>query len=54
MFATTQQVGFKATGTKCTVGDNPISKLKYYLNCVLGLIDVDKEGMMGRICDYKD
>lgn len=35
---TSTQIGLKKTGTATTVPDNPISKLQYYLNTVMGLI----------------
>lgn len=33
-------IGIKATGGRVTVPNNPIGKLKYYLNVVLGLINI--------------
>lgn len=38
---TSTQYGLKATGTRTTVPNNPISKLQYYLKTVLGLIDAN-------------
>lgn len=38
---TSTQYGLKATGTKVSVPNNPISKLQYYLKSVLGLIQAD-------------
>ncbi len=40
---TSTQYGLKATGTATKVPDNPISKLQYYLQTVLGLIEADSD-----------
>lgn len=46
------QYGIKATGTATKVPDNPISKLQYYLNTVLGLIEADSDGQLAQIKNY--
>ena len=38
---TSTQYGLKTTGSVTKVPDNPISKLQYYLQTVMGLIEVD-------------
>ena len=49
---TSTQYGLKATGTATKVPDNPISKLQYYLQTVLGLIDADEDGKLNEIKNY--
>eukprot|EP00339_Tiarina_fusa_P015418 CAMPEP_0117060274 /NCGR_PEP_ID=MMETSP0472-20121206/41890_1 /TAXON_ID=693140 ORGANISM="Tiarina fusus, Strain LIS" /NCGR_SAMPLE_ID=MMETSP0472 /ASSEMBLY_ACC=CAM_ASM_000603 /LENGTH=208 /DNA_ID=CAMNT_0004778351 /DNA_START=28 /DNA_END=651 /DNA_ORIENTATION=+ len=46
--ATREQVGFKATGVTCTVPNDPIAKLMYYLRCVNTCVDALK----GDVTDY--
>jgi hypothetical protein len=40
------QYGLKTTGTLTKVPENPVSKLQYYLNTVLGLIEAGSDGKL--------
>ena len=40
------QYGLRTTGTITKVPDNPVSKLQYYLNTVLGLIEAGSDGQL--------
>lgn len=46
------QYGVRTTGTKVNVPDNPISKLQYYLNVVLGLIEIGQDDDLDRLRNY--
>ncbi len=50
-FASTQY-GLKATGFATKVPDNPVSKLKYYMNSVLTLIDIGNDSRFRQIQNY--
>jgi hypothetical protein len=40
------QYGLKTTGTVTQVPDNPVSKLQYYMNTILGLIEAGSDGKL--------
>jgi hypothetical protein len=46
------QYGLKATGFATKVPDNPVSKLKYYMNSVLSLIDIGNDSRFSAIQNY--
>lgn len=49
-----QTLGIKAVGGRTTVANNPISKLKYYLNVVLGLININEPGLLATLRNYSN
>ena len=49
------QLGMKATGSTCSVPDNPKAKLMYYLNCLCSVLNLDDEDVdIKRLRDYSN
>ena len=54
MILNNRNVEVEKTGSTTTVPDHPLSKLRYFLNCIIAVVpDLNENGQLSKIINYQ-